>query len=66
MTQTSFRWPASAHGSFVMKTSPGLYSLTGVRITRFLTPSAIAPDWPGVAKLPCASSRPLRSVNMHV
>ena len=65
-TQTSFRCPASAQGSLVMYTSAGRKEPGGRPCTSFLMPSAIAPDWPGVASVPCASSRPRESVNMQV
>ena len=38
----------------------------GRACTSWRMPSAIAPDWPGVASVPCASSRPRESVNMQV
>ena len=65
-TQTSLRCPASSQGSFTMKTSPGRYCLRGMERMIFFTPSAMAPAWPGVQKVPCTSSWPRLSVNMQV
>ena len=49
-----------------MNTSPGRYCVRGMERMIFFTPSAMAPAWPGVQKVPCTSSWPRLSVNMQV